>query len=243
MKLTPVLERPKAPAQNADIILPSFGSPNALQQQEVPGPTAGEDFLNHTETGQREQRALVLNTQEAQRPYVCLFDGCSRSAGDPARMWNFRAHIVTHMYPKRVQCTQCEPKHTYKRSNELRKHFRQTYAGVPFNKSVHQKIRTDDELIEELRDCGFQCSECLTIYSNAEEVATHFRRIHPRISWDRSMHLVIRTSDIRQEQVSEFEQYQVVAQAMEALINVMRFQQNNRRQNQPATNQNPATLQ
>ncbi|EFP90407.2 uncharacterized protein PGTG_16167 [Puccinia graminis f. sp. tritici CRL 75-36-700-3] len=121
--------------------------------------------------------SMERTVQKVSNSVACLFEGCTTIIRID-RLSNLEAHLITHNPMKEIECTACAQRHSYKRDNELIKHFKSTYPDKKFEPNLHMRKKTEADMKMEVERCPFVCSKCNSLYGTLEELETHYLAKH-----------------------------------------------------------------
>ncbi|KAA1080435.1 hypothetical protein PGT21_006678 [Puccinia graminis f. sp. tritici] len=179
---------------------PSSLSPANNQLAQGLSPARESDDTNIASTRQEalSHQGNIASTQEGTRVTLQRFS-------------NLKAHMMAHQDPKPIECQVCQLRHAYYRPNELKEHVESLTdpkSGQPlrlrFDKKLHMRKKSDEELSHELRTFGFMCALCESMHTSAAEVEAHLGFHHGR-SQQTEVLIHQRTPDEMERAVNKFE--------------------------------------
>ncbi|KAA1074462.1 hypothetical protein PGT21_006110 [Puccinia graminis f. sp. tritici] len=179
---------------------PSSLSPanNQLAPGFTPARETDEMNIETTRQGSQSHQKNPALTQEETRVTLKRFS-------------NLKAHMMAHQDPKPIECQVCQLRHAYYRPNELKEHVESLTdpkSGQPlrlrFDKKLHMRKKSDEELSHELRTFGFMCALCESMHTSAAEVEAHLGFHHGR-SQQTEVLIHQRTPDEMERAVNKFE--------------------------------------
>ncbi|EFP91519.2 uncharacterized protein PGTG_17573 [Puccinia graminis f. sp. tritici CRL 75-36-700-3] len=194
---------------------PSSLSPanNQLAPGFTPARETDEMNIETTRQGSQSHQKNPALTQEETRVETmmrCPFGDCTYTV-TLKRFSNLKAHMMAHQDPKPIECQVCQLRHAYYRPNELKEHVESLTdpkSGQPlrlrFDKKLHMRQKSDEELSHELRTFGFMCALCESMHTSAAEVEAHLGFHHGR-SQQTEVLIHQRTPDEMERAVNKFE--------------------------------------
>ncbi|KAA1116094.1 hypothetical protein PGTUg99_034805 [Puccinia graminis f. sp. tritici] len=186
---------------------------NQLAQGLSPARESDDTNIASTRQEALSHQRNIASTEEGTRVETmirCPFGTCHHAV-TLQRFSNLKAHMMAHQDPKPIECQVCQLRHAYYRPNELKEHVESLTnpkSGQPlrlrFDKKLHMRKKSDEELSHELRTFGFMCALCESMHTSAAEVEAHLGFHHGR-SQQTEVLIHQRTPDEMERAVNKFE--------------------------------------